>query len=220
MTGIHLAVVLIIFFVGVFQRLTNHTANQEITTFVSIADPPPTFHAIEEPALPPEPKPVVTPEPEPQPVVTPPPKPKKEIAISKTKVTRPNKPDANPPPPKPSASKRISQQLASLKKPQQAGQKSDLPVSYYSHVKQVVYAEWGREKPSRDAVMQGAVATVSITVDRNGRITNRRLQRQSGSPVLDASALRAVRKVRTLKPLPSSFSGKSKVITIDFELTG
>lgn len=214
MTGIHLAVVLIIFFVGVFQRLTDHSATQEITTFVSIADPPPVMRTIEEPVAPPELEPVPAADPKP-----PPPKEKKKITLSKKKVNRPSNSKPEPLPQKPSAANQISQQLENLKKTKSSS-KTDFPRWYYAHVRQVVFASWGDEKPSSDMVMQGAVAIVSITVDRSGRITNRRLQRQSGSPVLDASALRAVNKVRELKPLPANFRGKSKIITINFELTG
>jgi len=219
MTGIHLAVVLIIFFVGVFQRLTDHSATQEITTFVSIADPPPVMRTIEEPVAPPELEPVPAADPKPPPDVAPPPKEKKKITLSKKKVNRPSNSKPEPLPPKPSAANQISQQLENLKKTKSSS-KTDFPRWYYAHVRQVVFASWGDEKPSSDMVMQGAVAIVSITVDRSGRITNRRLQRQSGSPVLDASALRAVNKVRELKPLPANFRGKSKIITINFELTG
>lgn len=222
MTGIHLSVVLIIFFIGVFQALIDHSADKETPTFVSIADPLPFRETIVEPEImrPPAAVEPPLPEPEPPPVVKPPQKPKKKIEISKKKVTRPKASPPATPASKPPSANQIKNELKDLKDSLSSKQDNDLPSSYYLHVRQVVFAKWSDEKPSRDTVIHGATATVSITVERSGRITRRSLHRKSGSPVLDASALRAVNKVRELDPLPQSFKGKTKVITIDFELTG
>ena len=225
MTVIHLVVVLAIFFVGLFRHLFQSPATREITTYVSIADPLPSIPSRS--PLPLRPEPVVRPEPEPElePELEPEPPPPKlksssEIRKSTKKVTRDPKRVTRPSVVKPPSSREISQELASLKKPPQSKRKKDLPTSYYAHVRQVMYGSWSDEKPARNTVNPGTVATMSITVNRQGRILTSRLMKPSGSPVLDASAERAVRKVTTLKPLPDSFRGRTKVITIDFELTG
>ena len=57
----------------------------------------------------------------------------------------------------------------------------------------------------------------SFSADGN---TARRKTRGSGNDLMDDSVMKAVNSVSKLRPLPSAYSGYSKDITVDFELTG
>jgi TonB family protein len=81
-----------------------------------------------------------------------------------------------------------------------------------------MYDAWAQ--PGGLAAEPGRIARILVRVERDGRITARTLVQSSGEPLIDDSAMQAVNSISRLKPLPASFPGKYKNITIDFELTG
>jgi len=144
---------------------------------------------------------------------------KKKIEVSKERVKR--EPEKKKKPDKPKLSEEEIRKLLKMgAKPSHSStaRSDDLPGWYYALVRETMYQAWAQ--PGGLAVTPGQVARVKIRVERNGRITSRKLVSSSGVKVIDDSAMAAVQKVTSLKALPASFRGKNKDITIDFELTG
>lgn len=81
-----------------------------------------------------------------------------------------------------------------------------------------MYDVW--QQPSGLSASAGLVTTVSIRVARDGSILSRKLVKGSGHSIMDDSVMAAANAVSRLKPLPATFSGKHKDITVYFELTG
>lgn len=96
------------------------------------------------------------------------------------------------------------------------GELDDLPASYYASVRQIMYDAW--EQPSRATIPAGRIASVRIRIARDGHIIKSDMTIPSGVAILDDSILRAIQSVKQLGPLPPSFRGSYKEITIDFEL--
>ncbi len=88
---------------------------------------------------------------------------------------------------------------------------------YYSMVRATLYEAW--QQPSALAGNRGLTTRVLIRVGRDGRVLRRSLDRSSGNPQMDASALKAVESVAQLPALPPGFGGDYKDITVDFALT-
>lgn len=144
---------------------------------------------------------------------------KKKIEKSKKRIKRDDKPKKKPDKPKLSEEE-IRKLLQMGAKPSNTSsvRSDDLPGWYYALVRQTMYEAWAQ--PGGLAATPGQVARVKIRVERNGRISSRKLVSSSGVKVIDDSAMAAVQKITHLKELPSSYQGKTKDITIDFELTG
>jgi colicin import membrane protein len=86
---------------------------------------------------------------------------------------------------------------------------------YYGYVFKILYEAW--IQPS-DLAGSQISSSVRIRVKKDGTILARDMIRPSGNAVMDQSVMKAVNKFNRLKPLPASFNGSSKDITIDFQL--
>jgi TonB family protein len=60
-------------------------------------------------------------------------------------------------------------------------------------------------------------AIVRFTIQRDGRLTDAVVERQSGNPALDLAALRAIVVTRQLTPLPAAFPNPSLTVHLNFE---
>jgi len=180
-----------------------------MTTFVTLEAAParPTPVPVAEPTPAPEP----APEPAPTPV---PPKPtKKPIVVSKERVKNPKQAPAPKPRPVPNVEKELGSVASSVGPVLQDA----LPAWYYNKVRQVMHDAW--QQPGELSGLTGLICTVSIRVERDGRITACRMLRGSGNKTMDDSVMVAARSVTVLSALPSVFPGKRKDITVEFELT-
>ena len=63
----------------------------------------------------------------------------------------------------------------------------------------------------------GARAYLTFDVARDGTPSNVRIEKSSGSPSLDASALRALQRVETFGPLPAGYNGRQLNVEYYFE---
>lgn len=88
---------------------------------------------------------------------------------------------------------------------------------YYNQIKSAIYEVW--QQPSSLVGKKGLVTTVEIRVQRDGRITRKKIASPSGNAQMDDSVLRALESVNRFPELPAGFGGLYKDITIDFELT-
>lgn len=203
---IHVVVIAAIVLAGLLRTWWAGRARPEAVTFVSLEPPP----------HPPPPEPEIEPPPEPEPQPEPKPPEKKTIIVNTNRVKRVNRPP--PPEPRPAINADLlKRQLASAVSVGTPGPADRIPGWYYAMVRRKMYEAW--DQPSASVVSPGKVARLAITVRRDGAITQRTLAKSSGSPILDASALKAVQSVDRLDALPDEFAGTSKEITIDFKLT-
>ncbi len=215
-TGIHVAVVVAAIGVSLFRGCLIRPAEpQQIVSFVELAEPEPTpIQAPPEPDPAPEPPPLEPPLPEPKPIPN-------KVKVNKDRKIRKPKPETPKPPPKRRVTEeeiRKNLELDNAKPRPQAVSDDHLFRQYYAMVRRVVYGVW--QEPSASSVAPGSSAKVVFVVQRDGVISRVSLERSSGSPLLDASALKAVQSVPKLDPLPEKYRGRSKQITIDFQLTG
>lgn len=88
---------------------------------------------------------------------------------------------------------------------------------YYNQVRAAMYEAW--QQPSALSGRRGMVTTVEIRVQRDGRITSRKIIKSSGNFLMDDSVMRALEAVSSLPALPAAMGGFYKDIIIDFELT-
>lgn len=88
---------------------------------------------------------------------------------------------------------------------------------YLSQIRAIMYEAW--QQPSSLIGKEGLVTTVEIRVQRDGRITAKKISRSSGNSQMDDSVVSALETVERLPELPAGFGGLYKDITIDFELT-
>jgi len=63
----------------------------------------------------------------------------------------------------------------------------------------------------------GSQVSVTFSISRDGTPSNVRIERSSGSPTLDSSALRAVQRVENFSPLPSGYSKSS--VSVEYTFT-
>jgi TonB family protein len=93
-----------------------------------------------------------------------------------------------------------------------------MPYAWYlNQIRAVMYEAW--QQPSALIGKKGLVTTVEIRVQRDGRITAKKIATPSGNTQMDDSVLRALEEVAQLPELPAGFGGLYKDITVDFELT-
>jgi TonB family protein len=212
---VHVAVVVIIILIPLVLDFIRRRKPHEIVTYVDLqtAIPEPVeavpVEKVVEPPEPPPPEDI----PEP-PKETPKPK-KKKIEISKKRVRRtapePEKPQLTPE----EVKKLLASGIKTTDKPVRVD--TELPAWYYALVRQTLYEAW--DQPSGVSASAGLVATVTIRVERNGRITRRKLSGATGVAVMDDSVMKAVNSVSKLRALPPSFPRDYKDITIYFELS-
>lgn len=88
---------------------------------------------------------------------------------------------------------------------------------YLEIIRQTLYRAW--DQPT-SADIDGLTAKVDISILPNGSITGSRLVKNSGSPVMDESVMRAVRSVPAVRGVPPAFLADHPTLTVVFELTG
>lgn len=224
-TAAHLVVILLIV-LSHWIRSWLRRETHEVVTYVDLAmmaEPSlPTTHVALEPPepTPSEPEPVaLKPEPEPEPIPIQKPQ-KKKIKRSKKRIRRSKTMPQSTPVPEPrQASEEEIRNLLSPALSRSNVAVDDFPYDwYYALVRHACYEAWNR--PSRASVRPGTVAVVSIRVYRDGTVREHQIVRSSGNATMDTSVLRALRTLTRLKPLPTSYVGEFKDITIDFEFAG
>ena len=57
---------------------------------------------------------------------------------------------------------------------------------------------------------------IKFTIQRDGRLTDSTIEKSSGSPALDLTALRAVVVAKQLPPLPAAFSNPTLTVHLNF----
>jgi|GEM_PF-5038772 len=86
---------------------------------------------------------------------------------------------------------------------------------YWTLIYRTFYEAWSQ--PGRDEV-GNSMATVTITLDRYGRITGRQLTQRSGVEIMDKSVMQAVMSVSRIDGLPPAFAADHPTIRIEFKL--
>lgn len=90
-----------------------------------------------------------------------------------------------------------------------------LNVSYNDAVASIIYQAW--QPPSKTpADKESATVVVRFKIARGGEISNPRVEKRSGSEVLDASALQAIKESSPLPPLPDDYKGDSIEVCMTF----
>ena len=82
-------------------------------------------------------------------------------------------------------------------------------------VRERLHEAW--RQPSAEEAGDAEVE-ISIKMDGTGRVTGRDMVRSSGNPVLDASAMAAVRAVDRIWGLPASFLARHSEVTVSFKV--
>ena len=70
----------------------------------------------------------------------------------------------------------------------------------------------------QDLVDSGVVAQATVTIGRDGRVTDARLTKSSGKAALDKSIQSALRGVKVMPPFPPADKEKERTFIIDFNL--
>ncbi|MDZ4198060.1 MAG: TonB C-terminal domain-containing protein, partial [Kiritimatiellia bacterium] len=121
----------------------------------------------------------------------------------------------NRPPTKAEIERMLAQNLPSRPV---SSQPEEIPSWYFGLVKQAFYDIWAQ--PSGLSASSGLRVDATVRVCRDGSILRRTVTRRSGNSVMDASVQQALDAVNRLRPLPDTFRGAHRDITIAFELTG
>lgn len=90
-----------------------------------------------------------------------------------------------------------------------------LNVSYNDAVASLIYQAW--QPPSKTpADKENATVVVRFKIAKDGEVSNARVEKKSGSEVLDASALQAIKDSSPLPPLPDDYAGDSLEVCMTF----
>lgn len=90
-----------------------------------------------------------------------------------------------------------------------------LNVSYNDAVASLIYQAW--QPPSKTpADKENLTAVVRFQIARDGGVSNPRVEKKSGSEVLDSSALQAIKDSSPLPPLPDDYAGESLDVCMTF----
>jgi protein TonB len=92
---------------------------------------------------------------------------------------------------------------------------ADFPFTYYLRQIQAKISE--RWAPPRAAAAGAERAVVLFEIDRDGQIKEPRLEKGSGNPLYDQSALRAIIEASPFPPLPPEFKAPSLRVHFGFE---
>ena len=193
---------------------------REITMIATLVNsvPPQPRQASEPDQKPPPPKP---PEPKPVPPKDAIPEPKPKPPTPKPPAPKPPAPKPEPPKPKPLSEAQLKDILNRSFKPSDLARA--LPPStgqfdwYYDQLREILYGAWLR--PRSLSKHSGLVTVVVIRVFRDGTLGKRELRKSSGNPLMDQTAMDAVKSVSRVDPLPRGLGSAYEDITVDFELT-
>lgn len=84
--------------------------------------------------------------------------------------------------------------------------------AYYLKLREAIYSKWIFPNDSKKDMM----TIISLKISRAGNLIERYLERTSGSPAFDNSAIRAVEKAAPFPPLPESFPDEFMEVGIRF----
>jgi TonB family protein len=231
--SVHVGLVLLMLVVPVIVRILSPRKPREAITFVSIVEPGaalPVPRVEEREAEPPPPKPEVKEEEIPEVKKDPTAKStekkdKPKIKVNTNIVHRAQGPSSTKTPPLTPEQIRKLLALGPAGGTPSAGSGSSGSTAdptaldwYYALVKAEMYRVW--IQPGDLSQSAGLMTKTSIRVWQDGRVTDRRIIRRSGNPVMDASVEQALDRLTRLDRLPKEVRETSLDITIDFELTG
>lgn len=135
--------------------------------------------------------------------------------VESARTAPPAVPSKAPPVPSPSEAPPTTGPQAHIGTSGAPGSASDSRLgSYLLSVRNKIGENW-----TPPGVDRKTKATVAFQVDRQGRITDARVETSSGSGIYDQLALRAVKNASPLPPLPAFFTDNELGIHFDFELT-
>ncbi len=224
----HAALLVLLFFSGAFRGCTRKPPGESIVMMEVIPEPAPPTPAppeptppVPEPPEPPKPEPVIEEIPDPIPDLMPKPKPKPKeppklkpkIEKSKTRIT---KPPVNTT--KPLTQQQIRDRMSKGLPATRAGSPSDFPTWYFDYVRSTLYDLW--IQPSGVAATSGLSVEVVFRVHRDGSVSRKTITRRSGNAALDQSVQSLCDTPIRFKPLPETYRGAHRDITISFSLTG
>jgi TonB family protein len=90
-----------------------------------------------------------------------------------------------------------------------------LNVSYNDAVASLIYQAW--QPPSKTPADKENITTVvRFKIAKDGTVSNPRVEKKSGSEVLDTSAMQAIRDSSPLPPLPDDYTGESLEVVMTF----
>lgn len=88
-------------------------------------------------------------------------------------------------------------------------------VSYNDAVASLIYQTW--QPPSKTpSDKEGATVVVRFKIVRDGVVSSVRIEKKSGSEVLDNSAIQAIKDASPLPPLPEDYKGDSLEVCMTF----
>ncbi len=90
----------------------------------------------------------------------------------------------------------------------------DFRFGYYLEIIKEKISETWTPPPVRTA---SSLTTIYFRINRNGKISDVKIEQSSGSDIFDRSALRAVSEAAPLPPLPAGFKGRWLGVHFEFE---
>lgn len=223
----HAGLLLLMALTGAFPGCSRKPPGESIVMMEVIPEPSLPEPAPPEPAppvpeppepAPPEPVKEDIPEPIPDPIPKPkpkpePPKPKPKIEKSTKRINRPAVK-----PTKPLTQQQIRDKMSKGLPLVRPGSPSDFPSWYFDYVRSTLYDLW--VQPSGVDAASGLSVEVVFRVHRDGSVSRKTITRRSGNAALDQSVQSLCDMPLRLKPLPDTFRGPHRDITISFSLTG
>lgn len=88
---------------------------------------------------------------------------------------------------------------------------------YHSQIRRRFFDRWEQPR-SVFVATRHPVATVTIRIEKSGRISGVSLVKSSGDPEMDASVMRAAESVSAIDPHPPGLNLSVYEVDIDFEL--
>jgi TonB family protein len=135
--------------------------------------------------------------------------PKKETETSKPKKTEDTKPKTSPAKSTAGSSKTASTSNVRV-------DDKDFRFGYYLEiVKERVSSNWS--PPPVTGPTEGVISTVYFKIQRDGRVSDVKVEKASDFDLFDRSAMRAVDLSSPLPPLPAGFKGKWLGVHFEFE---
>jgi TonB family protein len=98
------------------------------------------------------------------------------------------------------------------------GRPTDFPTWYFDYVRTTLYDMWAQ--PSGVDATSGLSVEVTLRVHRDGSVSRKTITRRSGHAVLDQSVQSLLDSVSRFRPLPDTYRGAHRDITVSFTLTG
>ncbi|MEM0970000.1 MAG: TonB family protein, partial [Verrucomicrobiota bacterium] len=88
--------------------------------------------------------------------------------------------------------------------------------AYLAHVRKSYVSVWKRPVRLQN---RGPLQTrTEIVIQRDGRVQSAKIREKSGVRQMDRSVSEALKQINFLHPIPSSVSGKTLTVTLNFDL--